>query len=693
MRRRFAPVTALLLIAAASPAPPVERLVVVANGEVTGSVTATTRAGRMTVDYAVSDNGRGPKHQEEIVFDRSGLPVSWHVRGRSLMGAPVDESYRWNGGRAVWSSQADRGDVPAPRPSLYLVNDDSPFALGIYVRAAIAAGGSIATLPGGRIAVTKLRAMRVGSVPVIVYRLDGAQLAPSYVMLDRANRLFATFDATGVLVRDGFQAQAAKLNELAAELEGQRVRAISAQVAHRFDVPVRIRNVRIFDPASGALGPLSTIVVMRDRITQVLPADDAPAPSDQVIVEGEGGTIYPGLHDMHSHTSLTSGLYYLAAGVTQTRDMGNRNAFLLDLLPKLDSGEIAGPHVVPDGFLEGRSPFSARNGIIPGSLAQAIAAVRWYADRGYREIKLYSSFNPDWVKPVAAEAHRLGLGVTGHVPAFDTPDRAIADGYDTIAHINQLMLGWLLDPKEDTRTPLRLTAMARAADLDLASEPVRRTVARMKAAGTSLDTTTVILERLMLSRAGSVQAGDAAYLDHMPIGYQRYRKRTFVPLKDAAEDARYRKAFDAILGTMRLLDDAGVRLLPGTDDGTGFTLQRELELYVMAGISPARALRYATLDSAMYLGQAGDRGTIARGKLAEFVLVPGDPTKDISAIRHPRLVMRGGAMFYPAEIHRRLGISPFSTIPKVTVPSARSGEVYAPVDSSWFGPSGHDDPE
>ena len=65
--------------------------------------------------------------------------------------------------------------------------------------------------------------MRVGSVPVTVYRLDGAQLAPSYVMLDRANRLFATFDATGVLVRDGFQAQAAKLNELAAELDDEVV--------------------------------------------------------------------------------------------------------------------------------------------------------------------------------------------------------------------------------------------------------------------------------------------------------------------------------------------------------------------------------------------------------------------------------------------------------------------------------------
>ena len=95
--------------------------------------------------------------------------------------------------------------------------------------------------------------------------------------------------------------------------------------------------------------------------------------------------------------------------------------------------------------------------------------MHWYADRGYFQIKIYNSMNPDWVKPIADEAHALGHAVTGHVPAFTTPDRMIEDGYDEMTHINQLMLGWLLAPGEDTRTPLRLTAMARAADLDLAA--------------------------------------------------------------------------------------------------------------------------------------------------------------------------------------------------------------------------------
>jgi hypothetical protein len=239
----------------------------------------------------------------------------------------------------------------------------------------------------------------------------------------------------------------------------------------------------------------------------------------------------------------------------------------------------------------------------------------------------------------------------------------IRAGYDEVAHINQLMLGWLIKPGEDTRTPLRLTAMARAADLDLRSAPVQATLRLMEAHKTALDTTAVILERLMLSRAGTVAEGDAAYLDHMPIGYQRYRKRSFVDFSSPGEDQRYRRAFDRLIETMRLLHARGIRLLPGTDDGTGFTVHRELELYVKAGMSPAEVLRTATFDMEEYLGRSHDLGSIERGKLADFFLVAGDPTRDISAVRRARLVMRGGVAYYPSEIYQAIGIKPFAAPP------------------------------
>jgi hypothetical protein len=679
---------ALLLCGVANPAfAETERLSILANGEIVGSVTATVTGNRTAVEYRVDDNGRGPKHHEEIVTGPAALPTEWTVQGTSLMGGPVAERFVYAGGRATWSSQADAGSVATPAPKLYILNDDSPYAEGVYARAALAAKGhAIDTLPGGRLTITKLRDMVVATEPVTIYRLDGSDLAPHYVALDAQQRLFATL---GGAIRTGFEQQAPLLGKLGAELERERIRTISARVTHRIEQPIRLRNVHVFDPRTGTRGPLSTIVTMRDRIVEVLPGDGGAVPADEAAIDGEGGTVYPGLHDMHSHTSMSSGLFYLAAGVTETREMGNDNAFLLNLMPRVESGEIAGPHIVANGLIEGRSPYSLRLGIVAGSLDEAITATRFYADHGYRDVKLYNSFNPDWVKPVADEAHRLGMGVTGHVPAFDTPDRVIADGYGSIAHINQLMLGWLLDPSEDTRTPLRLTGMARAAELDLASPRVQHTLALMQAHHTALDTTTVIVERLMLSRTGTVAAGDAAYLSHMPIGYRRYRMRTFVPLRDAAEDARYRKAFGTVIATMKLLRERGIQMLPGTDDATGFTVHRELELYVQSGMTPAEALRADTLDSATFLGQ-DTRGTIERGKIAEFVLVAGDPTRDISAIRKPRMVMRGGAMYFPSEIYAALGITPFATAPTIVLPKP-TGDSNATPPLALFGYPDHDD--
>jgi len=176
----------------------------------------------------------------------------------------------------------------------------------------------------------------------------------------------------------------------------------------------------------------------------------------------------------------------------------------------------------------------------------------------------------------------------------------------------------------------------------------------------------MILERLMLSRSGQVQAGDAYYIDHVPIAYQRYRKRSFVTVNSPQEDADYQAGFKKVLEVLKLLDDNNIQLLPGTDDGTGFSVHRELEVYVAAGITPAKTLRLATLDPEVYFGRDHQLGSIERGKLADFILVAGDPTKDISKIREVRMTMKGGVAYYPAEIYQHLNIKPFAAPPPVT---------------------------
>jgi hypothetical protein len=660
-----------LLATAADAAGTTDRYSIVSNGETVGHIIATRNGPSVDIDYAVSDNGRGPKHKEHLLLNGAGIPVQWTIAGTSLMGGPVNERLSLKEGVESWVSQADKGEVHTPSAQLYVGNDASPWALGIYLHALMnAPGGSMEVLPAGRLHLQKLRPVSVGSgagkIQLQAYLLSGVELTPQLLLADAQGRLFASMSES-LVVREAYEKQYEQLKMLAQSLTLELMQTLQKKVAHTYDVPVRIRHVHLFNPLTGSVGPAVSLVVFRGRITTV-ESDSNDPHVDEVSIDGAGGTLVAGLHDMHSHNSLWSGPFYLAAGVTTVRDMGNINFVLLDLMKRLEAGELPGPHIIPSGFLEGRTAYSARNGFIPETLEDGLKDVHWYADRGYLQIKIYNSMNPDWVKPLAAEAHRLGLRAVGHIPAFTTPDRMIEDGYDEVTHINQLMLGWLLSPGEDTRTPLRLTAMARAADLDLADPKVWGTINLMKSHHTGLDTTAVIVERLMLSRSGQVAAGDAPYLDHMPIGYQRYRRRSFVDFKDDAEKARYDKAFSKVIETMSLLNREGIRMWPGTDDTTGFTVHRELELYARAGMTPAEVLRRATFDCDEYLLRDQLYGTLERGKRADFFLVPGDPSKDISAVRTIQLVMKDGVIYYPNEIYEALGIRPFARIPSLSGP-------------------------
>jgi hypothetical protein len=599
------------------------------------------------------------------------------------MGGEVHESLDWRDGIERWSSQADKGEVPAPHARLYVGNDASPWMLGLYARALLKAPGhSLEALPAGTLHLEKIRSMTVDGVPLDAYYLSGIELTPQILLLDHKGGLFAVL-SDDTVVRQGYEKDYSALRELGETLDMERLRALQPQLAHRYETPVRIRNVRVFDPHTLAMSEPKSVVIYRGFVTTV-EAADAPVPDGETVIDGQGGSLVAGLHDMHAHDYLWSGPLNLAAGVLTVRDLGNVNAKLQELKEGIDRGEIPGPHIIPSGFLEGRSPYSARFGIIPETLEDGLKAVHWYADRGYNQIKIYNSMTPEWVAPLSAEARKLGLRTVGHVPAFATPDQMIESGYDEVTHINQLMLGWLLKPGEDTRTPLRLTALSRAADLDLGQENVRHTIDLMKSHQVGLDTTLSIVEQLMESRAGKVPDNAAAYLDHMPIGYLRYHKRSYVSFKDSAEEARYDTAFAKVLDTVSLLHREGIKLWPGTDNNIGFPLQRELELYVKAGLSPAEVLRIASYDCDAYLGRDQENGSIERGKRADFFLVPGDPTQDIAALHQVRLVMQNGVVYYPDEIYRLYGIRPFASQPPITAAAVLPAATDQPLSRSGF---------
>ncbi len=205
------------------------------------------------------------------------------------------------------------------------------------------------------------------------------------------------------------------------------------------------------------------VVVSGSTIAGVEPLS-SPATPGEVTIDGGNGTLVPGMFEMHAHLDQEDALLNVLSGITSVRDMGNTNDVLDGLIARIEAGTIAGPRVTRSGFIEGKSPFNANSGIVVDSEAAALDAVRWYGARGYWQIKIYNSINPAWVPAMVQEAHRLGMRVAGHVPGVRHADAVIAAGYDELTHINQFMLGWVLEPGEDTRTLLRLTAMKRLPD-------------------------------------------------------------------------------------------------------------------------------------------------------------------------------------------------------------------------------------
>lgn len=662
---------AALAAAIAAPASAeMQHYTVIFGGKNVGHLNADVQGGQVGIDYDFKNNGRGPTMKESIRLDANGLPTAWDITGATTFGSKVEEHFSKSGTKASWADSTGKGSAAAKTPAIYVAQSGSPWSTGLYVRAIMKAGGTtLPALPGGTLRLTKGETLSVngegGPLQVTRYDLGGIETSPDTILMDPQGEMFASVSTRAVIVRAGYEGEADRLKTLAAKWSTDRFVDIQKKVAHHYDAPVRIRNVRVFDPKTQNLtGPVS-VLVSGNKIAAVAPLDE-PATKGEVTIDGAGGTLVAGMYEMHAHTGQEGALLNLIAGITTMRDMGNDNAVLDTLIQRINGGVVAGPRIVRAGFVEGKSPYSANNGILVNSEQEAIDAARWYGARDFWAIKSYNSMNPAWIPVMVKEAHRLGLKVVGHVPAFTTADQMIEDGFDEMTHINQFMLQWVIKPTEDTRTLFRLTALKRLPDLDLSSSRVQHSINLVAEKHIPMDVTLGIHENLLLNRDGQVPKGAVDYISHMPIGTQRGLKQAWIDTSAPGDDAAYRGAYDKIVQTIRMLNDRGVMIVPGTDTGGSFTYHRELELYQTIGMTAPQILKRATWDMAHYLGQDQSLGSIEKGKLADFFLIPGDPTKDLKAIKSIAMVVKDGAFYFPAEVYPEFGIEPFATAPKVT---------------------------
>lgn len=640
---------------------------VLVGGTPIGALEIATSDDGYAIDYEYRNNGRGPTMVESVRLDENGLPESWSIEGASTFGNPIDESFEFVDGEARWTDNTGSDQAVPAGDAFYVPENASPYWLAIAARALIEQeDGRLAALPGGELSLSEIEDLDVtgdhGDRTVTSYALSGTGLNPTYFLMYE-NAFFGIITPGFAILEAGYEGEDERLRGIAAEYGARRFEEIQQRVVHDYEAPVRIANVRIFDSRNETMGEPVSVVVVDNRIDRIEAADARG--EGEVVIDGAGGTLVPGLFDMHGHMGETSAFLNIAAGVTSVRDMGNNNDVLDGLEANIQSGRVAGPRLFRSGFIEGRSPFNSNNGILVTNEDEAVAAVQAYAERGFHQVKIYNSMNPEWIPAVIAEAHAQGMRVAGHVPAFTNADAMIAAGYDEMTHINQIALGWVLEEGEDTRTLLRLTALRRLPGLDLSSDRVQATMDAMVERGVALDPTYAIHEALLLSRNGTLSPGVVDYIDNMPVSNQRSARTAWADIANAEDDTNYRGAFDQLTEVLRMMHERGIFMVPGTDLGGSFTLHRELELYQNIGMTPAEIVGWGSWQMADYLGAGDDLGSIEVGKMADFFLIPGDPTEDFRAIKTISMVMADGRVYFPTEIYPEFGIQPFTDIPNV----------------------------
>lgn len=407
---------------------------------------------------------------------------------------------------------------------------------------------------------------------------------------------------------------------------------------------VALEDVRVIDGTGARPLDHQTIIIADGRIAAVGPNGKVPIPNGAERRRLSGYSVLPGLVMLHEHMMYFSGRriwhsqpesyprLYLAAGVTTARTAGTDfPAFDLNLKSAIDDGRIAGPRMFVTGpFLNGYEGHFLGDTIVRNE-AEARQTVGYWADRGATSIKLYAGLSPEAGKGAITEAHARGLKVTGHLGRIGCR-QAIELGIDNIEHSFLACLSEMGGNSGDDGKPVAPPDVAKAKAL--MTLMVDRNVV-LTITPRDWDRTLSDEERMALHPTSLAN-------------YEAERARGWPP--SAAAEPILRKLEREFMA-------AGGKVVVGADAENfgqiaGFANRRAVELLVEGGTPPLEAIRIATLGGAQFLGIDQETGTVAAGKLADLLVVRGDPSNDIKDIRQVDSIYRAGKGYDPTKLRK-----------------------------------------
>ena len=425
--------------------------------------------------------------------------------------------------------------------------------------------------------------------------------------------------------------------------------------------PFAITNVTVIDGRDSLARASQTVIVRGNRIVAVGSASAVRPPAGATIVDGRGRFLIPGLWDMHVHTDVPAGrealALYVANGVTGVRDMASRWEALRAWRDSIASGQLVGPRIVASGpyLVGGDSPIPH---ILARDTGEARAGVDSLARLGVAFVKVHTRLRPDVFFAITRRARERGLSVAGHVSAAVGAQAASDSGVRSIEH----MLGVPLPctPTDSValvpRFPVQ-AAVGRCSSRDLA--PLYASLARNDTWVTP--TLTAMVEVASWPRRDLPGDSVARFI---PDTLRRFVAGIF-PMPDSVPpgaDAVGMRVLQMRQAQIAAMQRAGVGILTGTDaplrnSPPGFGLHEELWMLAQGGMSNFAVLRAASLEPARYLRMTDSLGTIEPGRIADLVLLDGNPLVDIRNSARIVAVFANGRYFDQAARRRLLVIA------------------------------------
>ena len=421
------------------------------------------------------------------------------------------------------------------------------------------------------------------------------------------------------------------------------------------------------DPGTTSVRADQVVVVRGDRIATVAGAVGYVVPDHARVINATGRFLIPGLWDMHVHSAFGDWFpggrdvilpLYIANGVTGVRDMGGDLSVLFAWRREISAGTLVGPRmVIPgpmlDGYLPDGKSLRFPSSVPVRSAAEAVNAVQSLAAQHVDFIKVQSEVPHDAYLAAAAEAHRLGLPIVGHVPTRVRIGEAISAGQKSIEHLMGIFEG--CSTQED-----RFIAGAGTMQLLLESYDAPRcdTLMHQLAQNQVWQVPTLDWQRgeTLLDLLDQQHQPLARYVPAYwrDVSWRRFTDEIMVDIRKDPLDRR-QEYWHRNLTMVGALHRAGVPLMAGTDAAPGvyivpgFSLHDELSEFVAAGLSPMEALQTATSNPARFLART-DIGTIQPGAIADLVLLSADPVADIHNTTSIVAVVANGRLFDRAAL-------------------------------------------